>query len=148
MPRHHLEVSRMIEADAYPFIGPLPMRLVTASQVLRLMERVEERGSPAVAIKLRQYISTVFQYAVITQRADADPASVLRGAVIKPATVHSRALSREEVAAIYRGMPFYQSRRTVLAIKLLMMSFTRTIASASDCAPTVLVRTPIFTVSM
>ena len=147
-PRHHLEVSRMIEADAYPFIGPLPMRLVTASQVLRLMERVEERGSPAVATKLRQYISTVFQYAVITQRADADPASVLRGAVIKPATVHSRALSREEVAAIYRGMPFYQSRRTVLAIKLLMMSFTRTIASASDCAPTVLVRTPIFTVSM
>lgn len=138
----------MIEADAYPFIGALPMRLVTASQVLRLMERVEERGSPAVAIKLRQYISAVFQYAVITQRADADPASVLRGAVIKPATVHSRALSREEVAAIYRGMPFYQSRRTVLAIKLLMMSFTRTIASASDCAPTVLVRTPIFTVSM
>ncbi|SAL88477.1 phage integrase family protein [Caballeronia choica] len=51
----------MIEADAYPFIGALPMRLVTASQVLRLMERVEERGSPAVAIKLRQYISAVFR---------------------------------------------------------------------------------------
>ena len=56
-PRHHLEVSRMIEADAYPFIGALPIRLTTASQALRLMERVEERGSPAMAIKLRQYIS-------------------------------------------------------------------------------------------
>lgn len=125
--RHHTEVSRMIEAGAYPFIGAQPMRSITASQVLRLMERVDERGSPAVAIKLRQYISSIFQYAVITQRADADPASVLRGAVIKPPTEHSRDLTRDEITAIFRAMPFYQSRRTMLAIKLLMMFFTRTI---------------------
>ncbi|MDN7182593.1 integrase arm-type DNA-binding domain-containing protein [Caballeronia sp. SEWSISQ10-4 2] len=126
-PRHHIEVSRVLEADAYPFIGFLPMRSITASHALKLMERVEKRSSPAVAIKLRQYISATFQYAVITQRADADPASVLRGAVIKPSTVHSRDLSKDEIAAIYRGLPLYRSKCTALAIKLLMMFFTRAI---------------------
>jgi integrase len=87
----------------------LPMRSITASQVLKLMQRVDGRGSPAIAIKLRQYISAIFQYAVITQRADADPASVLRGAVIKPPTEHSRDLGRDEIAAIFRAMPFYQA---------------------------------------
>jgi integrase len=80
-----------------------------------------------MAIKVRQYISSIFQYAVITQRADADPAAVLRGVVAKPATEHSRALSVDELSGIYRGLPKYQSRRTTLAIKLPMMLFPRTI---------------------
>ncbi|SIO50390.1 Integrase [Burkholderia sp. GAS332] len=125
-PLHHDQVKTMFEADAYPFIGMLPMRSITARHILKLMERIEERGSPSIAIKLRQYSSALFQYAVITQRADADPASVLRGAVIKPKTEHSRDLSKDEIAALFRAMPFYKSRRTVLAIKLLMMCFTRT----------------------
>jgi integrase len=125
--KHYSEVSRMMEADAYPSIGFLPMRSITARHILTIMEHVEKRGSPTIAIKVRQYISSTFQYAVITQRADVDPASVLRGAVIKPATEHSRDLAKEEIGAIYRAMPFYQNRRTALAIKLLMMFFTRTI---------------------
>jgi integrase len=124
---HHTEVSRMMEADAYPFIGDMPMRSITASQVLRLMERVDERGAPTMAIKLRQYISSVFQFGVITQRADADPASVLRGAVIRPSIEHSRCLARNELIALYRAMAAYKHRRTVLAIRLLMLCFTRTI---------------------
>ncbi|WP_432756745.1 tyrosine-type recombinase/integrase [Burkholderia cenocepacia] len=82
--RHFGEILRMLEADAYPFIGNRPMRSVTAHDVLALMRRVEERGSPSVAIKLRQYVSNVFQYALITLRADTDPASVLRGSVLPP----------------------------------------------------------------
>nr|WP_249176277.1 site-specific integrase [Burkholderia cenocepacia] len=91
------------------------------------MRRVEERGSPSVAIKLRQYVSNVFQYAVITLRADTDPASVLRGSVLKPPTENARALSREELKRLFRQLPTYKSRRTAIAIRLLMMLFPRTI---------------------
>jgi integrase len=125
--RHYIEVSRMMKADAYPAIGTHPARSITARSILDLMLKVEGRGSPAMAIKVRQSISSIFQYAVITQRADADPAAVLRGVVAKPATEHSRALSVDELSGIYRGLPKYQSRRTALAIKLLMMLFPRTI---------------------
>ncbi|WP_053059943.1 tyrosine-type recombinase/integrase [Burkholderia pyrrocinia] len=125
--RHFGEILRMLEADAYPYIGNRPMRSVTAHDVLALMRRVEERGSPAVAIKLRQYVSNVFQYAVITLRADTDPASVLRGSVVKPPTENARALSRDELNAIFRQLPTYKSKRTVIAIRLLMMLFPRTI---------------------
>ncbi|WP_438820579.1 phage integrase central domain-containing protein [Burkholderia lata] len=85
-----------IETDAYPYIGNRPLRSLTAHDVLALMRRVEERGSPSVAIKLRQYVSNVFQYAVITLRADTDPASVLRGSVLKPPTENARPLGRDE----------------------------------------------------
>ncbi|MBR7986115.1 tyrosine-type recombinase/integrase [Burkholderia cenocepacia] len=125
--RHFGEILRMLEADAYPFIGNRPMRSVTAHDVLALMRRVEERGSPSVAIKLRQYVSNVFQYAVITLRADTDPASVLRGSVLKPPTENARALSREELKRLFRQLPTYKSRRTAIAIRLLMMLFPRTI---------------------
>ncbi|WP_371141694.1 tyrosine-type recombinase/integrase [Burkholderia cepacia] len=125
--RHFGEILRMLEADAYPFIGNRPMRSITAHDVLALMRRVEERGSPSVAIKLRQYVSNVFQYAVITLRADTDPASVLRGAVLKPATENARALTREELKKLFRQLPTYKSRRTAIAIRLLMMLFPRTI---------------------
>ncbi|RQS32504.1 DUF4102 domain-containing protein [Burkholderia sp. Bp8992] len=125
--RHYGEILRMLEADAYPFIGSRPMRSITAHDVLSLVRRVEERGSPSVAIKLRQYVSNVFQYAVITLRADSDPASVLRGSVVKPPTQNARALSRDELKAIFRQLPTYKSKRTVIAIRLLMMLFPRTI---------------------
>jgi integrase len=125
--RHYTEISRMLDADAYPFIGNRPMRSITAHQVLTIMQRVEGRGSISVAIKLRQYVSSVFQFAVITQRADADPASVLRGAIIKPPTENARALDQGELSAIFRGLATYKGKRTALAIRLLMMCFTRTI---------------------
>ncbi|QFS37075.1 Phage integrase family [Burkholderia cepacia] len=125
--RHFGEILRMLEADAYPYIGNRPMRSLTAHDVLALMRRVEERGSPSVAIKLRQYVSNVFQYAVITLRADTDPASVLRGAVLKPPTENARALSREELKRLFRQLPAYKSRRTAIAIRLLMILFPRTI---------------------
>nr|WP_156440214.1 site-specific integrase [Burkholderia sp. MSMB1459WGS] len=117
----------MLEVDAYPYIGNRPMRSVTAHDVLALMRRVEERDSPSVAIKLRLYVSNVFQYAVITLRADTDPASVLRGSVLKPPTENARALSREELKRLFRELPTYKSRRTAIAIRLLMMLFPRTI---------------------
>jgi integrase len=125
--RHFGEILRMLEADAYPYIGNRPMRSITAHDVLALMRRIEERGSLSVAIKLRQYVSNVFQYAVITLRADTDPASVLRGSVLKPPTENARALSREELKKLFRQLPTYQSKRTAIAIRLLMMLFPRTI---------------------
>ncbi len=125
--RHFGEILRMLETDAYPYIANRPLRSLTAHDVLALMRRVEERGSPSVAIKLRQYVSNVFQYAVITLRADTDPASVLRGSVLKPPTENARPLSRDELKTLFRRLPTYKSRRTAIAIRLLMMLFPRTI---------------------
>lgn len=117
----------MLEADAYPYIGNRHMRSVTAHDVLALMRLVEERGSASVAIKLRQYVSNVFQYAVITLRAATDPASVLRGSVLKPPTENAHPLSREELKALFQQLPTYKSRKTAIAIRLLMLLFPRTI---------------------
>ncbi|WP_082746903.1 tyrosine-type recombinase/integrase [Burkholderia sp. MSMB1826] len=44
--RHYGEILRMLEADAYPYIGNHPMRSVTAHDVLALMRRVRRAWLP------------------------------------------------------------------------------------------------------
>jgi len=56
--RYFGEILRMLEADAYPYLGNRSMRSVTAHDVLALMRLVEELGSPSVAIKLRRTCPT------------------------------------------------------------------------------------------
>jgi integrase len=127
-PEHYGQIERMLEMHVYPQIGALPMRSINAHHVLAIIRKVEEGGAPAVAIKSRQYISSVFQYAIITQRADTDPASPLRRIeVAKEPTENARPLSRNELKAIFRALPHYQNRRTAIAVKLSMILFPRTI---------------------
>lgn len=39
------QVERFLEADAFPYIGNLPIRSVTAAHLLGIVRRVEERGA-------------------------------------------------------------------------------------------------------
>lgn len=83
-----------MKKDIYPRIGRLPIRSVTAADVLSILDRATKRGAEVVALNLRQWCSQVFRYAVATLRADHDPASALRGAVIRPPVNHSRPMDR------------------------------------------------------
>ena len=85
-------------------------------------------GAEVVALNLRQWCSQVFRYAVATLRADHDPASALRGAVIRPPVNHSRPMDRDEIAAFLRKLRgFGGHRTTVIALRLLLLTFVRTI---------------------
>jgi hypothetical protein len=78
-PYYLMQVERGMKKDIYPRIGRLPIRSVTAADVLAILDRATKRGAEVVALNLRQWCSQVFRYAVATLRADHDPASALRG---------------------------------------------------------------------
>ncbi|MFZ5521736.1 MAG: tyrosine-type recombinase/integrase [Pseudomonadota bacterium] len=81
-PYYLMQVERGMKKDIYPRIGRLPIRSVTAADVLAILDRATKRGAEVVALNLLQWCSQVFRYVVATLRADHDPASALRGAVI------------------------------------------------------------------
>ena len=53
-PRRHIEVSRVLEADAYPFIGLLPMRSIAASPS-RYNEKYNDPIHALVLAKIQQH---------------------------------------------------------------------------------------------
>lgn len=127
-PYYLLQIQRGMKNDIYPRIGRLPIRSVTAADVLAILDRASKRGAETVALNLRQWCSAVFRYAVATLRADHDPAAALRGAVIRPPVNHSRPMEGEEVAVFVRKLDRYGGHRiTVLALRLLLLTFVRTV---------------------
>ncbi len=57
---------------------------IKAPTILKLLRRVEDRGTYETARRLRSNIGAVFRYAVATARAETDPTYTLQGALIRP----------------------------------------------------------------
>ena len=97
------QVEGFLEADVFPYVGALPIRAVTAAQLLEIVKRVGKRA-PTVALLLRQWCSAIFRYAVSTLRADGDPAVALKGAIDRPKVQHSKPLARSEIPDFLKAL--------------------------------------------
>ena len=124
----HKQVTRCLEQNAFPKIGRLPIRNVTASLLLDALRVMENRGAVTYAILLRQWCSAIFRYAVVTQRADADPAAALKGAIRRPKVNHSKPMPPETIGDFKARLTRYGGNRTtVIAMRLMLYLFTRTV---------------------
>lgn len=56
--------------------------------LLATLKRIEAKGKHETARRCRSFASPVFRYGVATGRAETDPTSVLRGALITPKVQH------------------------------------------------------------
>lgn len=127
-PYYLVQVERFLQADAFPYIGNLPIRHVTAAHLLEIVRRVEGRGAETVAMLLRQWASAIFRYAVSTLRADSDPAAALRGAIHRPKVVHRKPLNREQISKFLLALDAYSGHPTTrIALQLMLLTFVRTV---------------------
>lgn len=120
------QVQRFLKADAYPHIGVLPIRSITAAHVLAILQRVEKRGATTVAILVRQWCSAVFRYAVSTLRADSDPAAALKGALTRGKIKHRTPMASKEIPTLLKALDGAAGyRTTVIALRVLLLTFVR-----------------------
>ena len=126
-PSYARQVERFLSADVFRYVGTLPIRTVTAAQLLEIVRRVEARGAETVALLLRQWTSAIFRYAVATLRADQDPAAALRGAIHRPKTRHHKPLSRDQIGKVLQALQKYAGApTTIIAMRLMLLTFVRT----------------------
>lgn len=78
---HAADVETSLVRDVFPHIGNVPIKQITAADVLRVLRLVEQRGAVETAHRIRQRIGSVFAYAIATMRADTDPAAPLKQAL-------------------------------------------------------------------
>ena len=116
-----------LKRDLFPWIGARPIKDIKAPDLLACLRRVESRGAPEVARRLRALSGQVFRYAVATGRCERDCAADLRGALPQSAEKHHAAITDpKEVAPLLRAIDGYQGGFVVkCALRLAPMFFVR-----------------------
>jgi integrase len=115
-----------LSKELYPVIGNKPIRSITPADILAIMRRLEEAGTPYTANSIRQTASRVFQHAIRNLRAEYDPAQSLRGAVVNPKPKHRATLATKEIPAFLKAVDAYPGKlATQIAVNLLLLTMVR-----------------------
>ena len=81
MPTHATNVLTGLEREVFPHIGQLPVTQVKAPMVLAALKPIVDRGAVDRAHRTRQFISSIFEFAIASDLAEHDPAAKLKGAL-------------------------------------------------------------------
>lgn len=122
--------SDIIEAfnkDIFPYIGQQPVNEIKPLVLLNVLRRMESRGATEKAKKVRQRCSEVFRYAIVTGRAEYNPAADLTSAMSGHESKHYPFLTVEELPDFFKALAGYTgSPLIVLAARLLILTGVRT----------------------
>ncbi|WP_154916717.1 tyrosine-type recombinase/integrase [Klebsiella michiganensis] len=122
--------SDIIEAfnkDIFPYIGQQPVNEIEPLVLLNVLRRMESRGATDKAKKVRQRCSEVFRYAIVTGRAEYNPAADLTSAMSGHESKHYPFLTVEELPEFFKALSSYTgSPLVVLAARLLILTGVRT----------------------
>ncbi|CAI1783326.1 tyrosine-type recombinase/integrase [Serratia ficaria] len=121
------EIMRTFEQDVFPYIGQRPIAEIKPLELLEVLRRIEKRGALEKTRKVRQRCGEVFRYAIITGRAEYNPAPDLASALAVPKQKHHSFLSAEELPYFVKDLEGYTgSIITKNAAKIVMLTGVRT----------------------
>lgn len=122
-----IKKSRWLLSLMTPSLGEKHVGEISPQELLEALRAVEGKGHLETARRMRSLAGRVFRYAVATSRAQADPSSVLKGALTAPRVRHHSAiLNPEEVGRLLLSIEHYMGQPLVhLALKLTPHVFVR-----------------------
>ncbi|MEK7800988.1 MAG: integrase arm-type DNA-binding domain-containing protein [Pseudomonadota bacterium] len=127
--RHAVTNLHRMQTDIFPALGSRPINNITAPDVLAVLRKIEERGAHDIAKRAGQVIGQVFRYGIVTGRCTYNPAGELRGALKTSTKTHYASIKPDELPTLLIVLDKNDARlyrHTVLAIKLLSLTFVRT----------------------
>jgi integrase len=124
---HSSKVMTRLEKDVFPYIGSLPIVEIAPPELLKVLQRIEERGALETAHKARFSCGQVFRYAIATGRAERDISADLRGALPPVRTKHMASVTDPSlVGPLLRALHGYEGTQTVrCALRLAPLLFVR-----------------------
>jgi len=109
----------MLERVVFPATGKLPVREITPHHILKILQETAKRGAPTVAAEARRTISSVFELAVATLRADSDPVWPVRKALPANKTQHKQALNPQQIGKLLSCFDDIIGSKTISLSELL-----------------------------
>ncbi|EBF0854571.1 DUF4102 domain-containing protein [Salmonella enterica] len=121
------DIMEAFNKDVFPYIGKKPIAEINPLELLNVLRRMEGRGATEKAKKVRQRCGEVFRYAIVTGRADYNPAPDLTSAMQGHESNHYPFLNAPELPAFFEALSRYSgSELVVLAARLLIITGLRT----------------------
>ena len=87
---HTERTEGCLKRDILPWLGKTNINQITPSDIIKVVQRVEERGAGETARRVKQCINQVYRYAVTLELAERNPAAdVDTNIILKPLTQRS-----------------------------------------------------------
>lgn len=128
-PEHAQTILNRLENDMFPVIGDAPIKEITPKMLLDMAKAIQERGANELAKRVVQMSKHVFQYAIITGRAEINVAEALKGLIKPKPKAHYAALDHRELPEFLGALYTNKARLmplTHLAVQFMMLTFVRT----------------------
>ncbi len=123
------KLTNWLKRDIYPVIGQIPISLLGAPDVLRVLRRLEARGVSDTVRRVKQIISRVMAYAIAEGLCQDNPASHIqnRDSFERRKTIHHSAIVEPVVfGGLLRAIDGYTGHATACnALKLAPFVFVR-----------------------
>lgn len=125
--RYRDEIIDTFEKDVFPYIGKRPIAEIKPLELLDTLRKMEKRGALEKMRKVRQRCGEVYRYAIITGRAEYNPAPDLASALTPPKKQHFPFLTAEELPYFLKDLAGYTgSVITKTATKIILLTAVRT----------------------
>lgn len=128
-PAHAETIMNRLEKDVFPAIGDAPIKEVTPKILLDMAKAIQQRGANELAKRTIQMSKHIFQYAIITGRAQQNPAQHLKGMIKPKPKSHYAALDHRDLPEFLGALYSNKARLmplTHLALQFMMLTFVRT----------------------
>lgn len=104
-----------------------PIGEITPAEALYLLKSIEKSGRRETARKMRTSMSAVFRLAVVTMRAETDPTSALKGALVPPKVTGRAAITDEQqFGALLRSFEDFSGWPIIVdAMKFQILTMSR-----------------------
>jgi integrase len=123
------KLLRRFKRDVFPVLGTRPIGEITAPELLKCVQGIEEQGKLDAAHRTLQVCGRIFAYAIVTGRAVRNPATDIRRGALPPSpkVKHFPAITDpEEIGGLLRAIDGYQGEHaTRCALRLAPLTFVR-----------------------
>lgn len=122
------QLRRRLELYVFPHIKREPIEAIKASDMLRVLRKIEDRGLHETAHRVNSLCSRIFRYAVASPGpVDRDPTADLKGALASTKTTHFASITEpRRIGELLRVIDGYQGEPSVTAaLKLAPLVFVR-----------------------
>jgi integrase len=123
------KIIRRLEVDAFPVIGGQPIASLAAVDLIRVIERIEQRGSVDIARRVHNYMGRICRYAVGRGLTTRDPSRDIElKDILPPADVkhHASVTEPKAVGGLLRAIEgFTGAFTTRCALRLAPLVFVR-----------------------
>lgn len=124
---HAARILSRLENNIFPWLGKMPISEIKPKEILETLNKVVGRGANESAHRLLQICGQIFRFAIITERAERNPCTDLRGALPPVKSTHRAAITDPKaIGGLLRAIDGYDGTlATRCALRLASLLFVR-----------------------